>query len=281
MDGDGGARGSRRSFQSPRRGMAVSGRSARLCGRYMVRDGPRLRVVLRAGVDQGMSRLAVLLVLACSPPAHAAWGQGATCPPLDSTAAWARVNHAWSVETGVRWSNDSLRHVLLHLAEQDQALRADFGARINDSLYVRQLMRQDSSLAATMRVILDRFGLPTRDLVGPAGSDAAMLIVQHNWPLQEEVLARAKALPPDQVSPERLGMLEDRVLVHRGRAQRLGTQFTVGANGVFRLEPILDTVGLDARRAHVGMPPMRQYVCLLAEEGMRIDRASLPPAFRP
>lgn len=231
--------------------------------------------------EGSVGRLAVVLVLAFWPPARAAWGQGSACPPLDSTAAWARVNRAWSVETGVRWSNDSLRRVLLRLAEEDQALRADFGARVSDSLYVRQLLRQDSSLAAAVRGILDRFGLPTRDMVGPSGSDAAMLIVQHNWPLQEEVLARAKALPPDQISPERLGMLEDRVLVHRGQAQRLGTQFTVGANGLFRLEPILDTVGLDARRAHAGMPPMRQYVCLLAEEGMRIDRASLPPAFRP
>lgn len=230
---------------------------------------------------QTFTRFAVLVVLAFWPPLRRAGGQGPACPPLDSTAAWARVNRTWSLETGLRWSNDSLRHVLLQLAEEDQALRADFGARIGDSLYVRQLMRRDSSLATSMRVILDRFGLPTREMVGPAGSDAAMLIVQHNWPLQERVLALAKALPPGQISPDRLGMLEDRVLVHRGQRQLLGTQFTVGPNGLFRLEPILDTVGLDARRAASGMPPMRQYVCLLSEEGMRIDLGSLPPAFRP
>jgi hypothetical protein len=76
-------------------------------------------------------------------------------------------------------------------------------------------------------------------------------------------------------------MLEDRVLVHRGGAQRLGTQFTAASGGLFRLKPIADTVGLDARRAAAGMLPMRQYVCLLEEEGMHVDRSSLPPAFRP
>lgn len=233
-------------------------------------------------VVQGFRRLAALFVLfAFWPASPTVWAQGHRCPPLDTTAVWARVNRAWSLETSVRWSNDSLRQVLLRLAAEDQALRADFGARMTDSLYVRQLMRQDSSVADAMRAILDRFGLPTRDMVGPAGSDAGMLIVQHNWPLQERVLGLARSLPPGQISPEKLGMLEDRVLVHRGQAQRLGTQFSVGPDGLFRLEPIADTVGLDARRAAAGLLPMRQYVCLLEEDGMHVDRKSLPPAFRP
>jgi len=231
---------------------------------------------------QGFGQVTTLLVfLACWRTPPSALGQAPGCPPLDSTAAWARVNRAWSTETGLRWSNDSLRQVLLRLAEDDQALRTDFGARIGDSLYARQLLRRDSSLANAMRIILDRFGLPTKDMVGPAGSDAGMLIVQHNWPLQERALALARAMPPGQISPERLGMLEDRVLVHRGQAQRFGTQFTTGSDGLFRLEPIADTLGLDARRAAAGMPPMRQYVCLLEGEGMHIDRRSLPAAFRP
>lgn len=210
-----------------------------------------------------------------------AWGQSSPCPRLDATAGWARVSRAWSDETGMRWSNDSLRRVLLRLAEQDQALRGEFGARITDTLYARQLMSRDSVLAAAMGDILARFGLPTRDLVGPAGSDAAMLVVQHNGPLQERVLALARAVPAGQISPEKLGMLEDRVSVHRGEPQRLGTQFTAGPDGLFRLARVADTVGLDARRAAAGMPPLREYVCLLEEAGMRVDRASLPPAFRP
>jgi hypothetical protein len=167
------------------------------------------------------------------------------------------------------------------MRERDQTARAEFGARFRDTLYGRQLIRLDSNLAAELSVILDRFGLPTRDMVGPAGSDAAMLIVQHNWPLQERVLRLARVLPPNQISPEKFAMLEDRVLVHQGKPQRFGSQFSAGPDGVFRFAPISDTVGLDARRAAVGMLPLSQYVCLLEEAGMHVDRASLAPSYRP
>jgi hypothetical protein len=108
-----------------------------------------------------------------------------------------------------------------------------------------------------------------------------MSIVQHNWPLQERVLALAKSLPPGQISPEKLGMLEDRVLVHRDQPQRFGTQFNIGPDGVFRLAPVSDMAGLEGRRAAAGMPPMSQYVCLLEEAGMKVDRSSLPFSRRP
>ena len=71
-------------------------------------------------------------------------------------------------------------------------------------------------------------------------------------------------------------MLEDRVLVHRNQPQRFGTQFTLGADGLFRFEPVSDTAGLDARRAAQGIPPLSLYVCMLEEAGMKVDRSSLP-----
>lgn len=226
-------------------------------------------------------RRALILLLGVLAPLHSAGGQTPPCPPLDTTAAWARANRAWSSETGLRWSNDSLRRVLLALSERDQAPRAGFGARIGDTLYGRRLISLDSTLALEMTAILDRFGLPTRSMVGPAGSDAAMLVIQHSWPLQERVLALARALPPGQISPEKLGMLEDRVLEHQGKPQHLGTQFTLGTDGRLRFAPTTDLATLDARRAAAGIPPLALYVCMLEEAGMRIDRASLPRAARP
>lgn len=226
-------------------------------------------------------RLGSLLLLGLAAPFRGVTGQVSPCPPLDTTAAWVRINRAWANEAGLHWRNDSLRQVLLALRDRDQQARVQFGARIQDTLYVRQLMSHDSTLAAQIEIILDQFGLPTRSLVGPAGSDAAMLVVQHNWSLQERVLALAQAAAPGEVSPEKLAMLEDRILVHQGKPQRFGTQFSLGPDGAFRFDPVTDTLGLDARRTEAGMPPMKQYVCFLEEEGMRVDRSSLPALFRP
>ena len=216
--------------------------------------------------------LTLLLASACGRPREG------SCSPLDSTAAWARVNQAWSREVGRPWTNDSLREVLLHLAQRDQAARDSFATRLNDSAYGRQLRLLDSSLAVELSGILTRFGLPTRTLVGAAGSDAAMLIVQHNDGLQQPVLSMARALPATEVSPQALAMLEDRVRTHAGQLQRYGTQFTLGQDGQFRFAATESLPGLEARRAQAGLPPLAQYVCLFEESGLRVDRRSLPPS---
>jgi uncharacterized protein DUF6624 len=245
-------------------------------GSQLKRESPGCLHLL--GVDLGAmssisAGLLAVALLAC--PAGLR-GQEPRCPPLDSLAPWARVNRAWSVESDRGWSNDSLRHVLLALRDQDQAIRRDFGARVGDTAYARQLIALDSTLASTLTGILDRYGLPTRTLVGAAGADAAMLIVQHSWSLQLRVLALAEALPPGEISPQALAMLEDRVLVHQGQPQRYGTQFDMGSDQVFHFAATDDLPGLEARRARMGLPPFAQYVCLMEEAGMQIDRQSLP-----
>lgn len=219
-----------------------------------------------------MRRFLIILLIGAAPALR---GQG-PCAPLDSMADWALVNRAWTAPPD-RWSNDSLRRVLLALAQRDQVARHDFGARVTDSVYARELMALDNRLAAEVLHILDRFDIPTRTLVGAAGADAFMLIVQHNWPLQERVLARARALPTGALSPQALALLEDRVLVHQGKPQRYGTQFNVGNDGLFRFATTEDLPGLARRRTQAGLPPLEQYVCMFEDAGMRIDRGSLPP----
>jgi hypothetical protein len=167
--------------------------------------------------------------------------------------------------------------VLLRLAEEDQSVRQEMGAHLRDSAYIRRQQLVDSALADTMSAILDRFGLPTRALVGAAGSDAAMLVVQHNERLQERVLALARSEPAGQISPEALSLLEDRVHVRKGEPQQYGSQFTIGPDGRLRFAPVADPATLDERRAKLGLMPMAQYVCLLEASGFRVDRATLPP----
>ena len=223
-----------------------------------------------------MSSYSRLLLLIAGLGARPLTAQTPPCPEPDSTAPWVRVGRAWSDETHAHWSDDSLRRVLLAMRDRDQAARADFGARVTDSSYLRQLMATDSVIGSQMGEILDRFGLPSRAVVGPEGVSAAMLIVQHNWPLQERVLALATAARAGSVSPEALAMLEDRVRVHQGKAQRFGTQFNAGPDGLFRLALTDDLDGLAARRAAAGLPPLPLYVCYLEQAGMRVDRRSIP-----
>ncbi len=198
------------------------------------------------------------------------------CPPLDSLAPWAMVNRAWSRDTAAARTDEALRLRLLALAAKDQEIRRDFGTRMTDSSYARQLLALDDSLAAEVLEILDRVGLPTRRMVGSDGSDAFMLVVQHNWSLQERVLALARQAAPGEISPQALAMLEDRVLVHQGKAQRFGTQFNATGDGVFHFARTVALDGLEERRARAGLPPMDQYVCMLEEAGMKVDHASLP-----
>jgi hypothetical protein len=217
-----------------------------------------------------------LLVMALLTASCRGKPDSATCPPLDSTAAWAQVNRAWSRETAGSWSNDSLRQVLLGLEASDQADRESLATRLNDSAYVHRLNRADSARAVELAGILDRFGLPTRSMVGAAGSDAAMLIVQHNGALQAPVLRMAIALPPGDISPQTLAMLEDRVRTNDGQPQRYGTQFTIRNDGHLVFAPTESLAGLESRRAAAGLPPLAQYVCLMEGSGLQIDRSTLP-----
>jgi hypothetical protein len=164
----------------------------------------------------------------------------------------------------------------LRLRDEDQADRQQFGVRVSDSSYIRTLIARDSVRALTISRMLDQHGLPSRSLVGAAGVDAVMLMVQHHSSLQPRVLALAQRLPPGEISPFALAMLEDRLNANAGKPQRYGTHFNLGSDTLFHLAPTVDLPVLEVRRASVGLPPLDMYVCLMEESGMRINRRSLP-----
>jgi hypothetical protein len=208
--------------------------------------------------------------------AEPAAAQGTRCV-IDSLAPWAAVSRNWSRESDATWSNDSLRRALLALERQDQQLRQDFSAHATDSAYIRRLMELDQETSAVAKAILDRFGLPTRSMVGAKGATAFFLVVQHSATLQERVLDLAKRAPQDDVPPSSLAMLQDRVLMHAGKPQVYGSQFSIAPDGRWRFVPVIDPAGLAARRERAGLPPLDVYLCLVEESGARIDRSTLPP----
>ena len=199
------------------------------------------------------------------------------CAEPDSAAGWGKVLFDWKRETGVRWTHDSLRLELIAIARSDQEDRATFGERWSDTAYVRRLVRGDSLRSVALERILDRYGIPTRNMVGARGADAAMLIGQHSAWLQPRMLRMAKAAPAGQISPEALALMEDRVLVAQGKPQIYGSQFNATDAGLFKFHPVEDPAGMEARRARVGLPPLRDYICHMEQAGMKIDRSTLPP----
>ncbi|MGH7678650.1 MAG: DUF6624 domain-containing protein [Gemmatimonadaceae bacterium] len=189
----------------------------------------------------------------------------AACIARDTSTAWVQASMAWSNEQPGSWSNDSLRLVLIEMAEADQAARpiAGYTDSMNNAAFVRRMAQQDSMRMAQLRGIIRKFGWPTRSLVGARGASAAFLIAQHNEPIQQEALKLMQALPKGQVQLSELAMLEDRVLATAGRPQKYGTQFKPPVGETLEFYPIDSVPRLETRRATVGLPPMGVYLCMM------------------
>jgi hypothetical protein len=129
-------------------------------------------------------------------------------------------------------------------------------------------LRADSGRTRWLRAAVARDGWPARSTAGDSAQQAAWFILQHSpdtaWQAAMlpdlERLASSGELPTPDVA-----LLTDRILVHRGQPQRYGSQFDM-ADGRLVPEPVADLAGLDARRASVGLPPMAEYVRMLAEQ---------------
>lgn len=199
----------------------------------------------------------------------------AACIARDTSTAWVQASMAWSNEQPGSWSNDSLRLVLIEMAEADQAVREGFADSISNTAFMRRMAEQDSMRLAQLRGIISRFGWPTRSLVGARGASAAFLIAQHNGPIQQEALRLMRALPKGQVQLSELAMLEDRVLTSDGRPQKYGTQFKPPVGDVMEFFPIDSVTRVEARRATVGLPPMGVYLCMM--QGFTGKAPRFPP----
>lgn len=203
------------------------------------------------------------------------------CVERDTSTAWQRLTQAWENKSGAHWSNDPLRRELIALGDSDQAVRR--GLSFADSMripaFANRMKVRDSMDAVALSRIIERYGWPTRSMVGAKGADAAFLIAQHNESLQKLALHFMRSLPPNEVSQGNLALLEDRVLVNEGEPQRYATQLKFSADGKrMTFYPIADVAHLDARRAAAGLPPLTTYLCLMrVMYGRDVDDPRRPP----
>ena len=157
----------------------------------------------------------------------------------------------------------ALRRDLLALAAEDGRVRAELVAEgtLFDGYHPRMEAVHRSN-AAYLAAAIDRHGWPGAALVGADGADAAWLIAQHaigEPAFQRRCLAALEtAAERGDVPRCQPAMLEDRIRVFEGRAQRYGTQLTVTDDGMLSPHPIEDPDGVEARRRAVGLEPLAE-----------------------
>ncbi|MGE0439027.1 MAG: DUF6624 domain-containing protein [Gemmatimonadales bacterium] len=195
------------------------------------------------------------MIRAILPPFALAVSVACTRPPADQPVA---------IDSAVR------RELLARVAV-DQAVRDSFTAQLRTGGVVTPAMvvsmaAVDSANLDWLRQEVRARGLPTRARVGEEGVRAATLLIQHadaDPGFQAEVLpALEVAYRAGDVTGEALALLTDRVAKAQGRPQRYGTQATM-RDGRMVIDPIDDSVGVDARRAALGLPPLARYLEVL------------------
>jgi hypothetical protein len=163
----------------------------------------------------------------------------------------------------------ALRDTLVRKGVEDQAGRDSVTLAIasNDTAFLGRLARGDSVRSRWLQQVVAERGWPRRSVFGDEAAGAAWLIVQHSpmiefqeamLPVLETEERRGEVRPPD------VAMLSDRIRMHRHQPQRYGTQFSLKGDKLVA-DSILDLTKLDSLRAAVGLPPMTEYVNVLAE----------------
>lgn len=157
----------------------------------------------------------------------------------------------------------ALQQELVRMAAVDQQSRGPGGRAPQDSAAARAQREADLANLRRLEEIVAAHGWPGVSLVGEEGSRAAFLVLQHgDVDTQERYLPRVKqAAEAREIAPALAAMLEDRVLMQRGREQIYGTQLRVDpATRRMSLWPVRDEAGVDQRRASVGLDSLAEYL---------------------
>jgi len=138
--------------------------------------------------------------------------------------------------------------------------------RIHSLIMIAEFDRQH---ADTLMTIIERFGWPTREMVGLKAVQGAYIAVQHaehDPDFQSNCLALIQQqVDQGELPGAFLALMTDRVALSRGNPQVYGTQMTMAPNefGIMHAVPsaaIWQSEQLDQRRAALGMPPHQRFI---------------------
>jgi hypothetical protein len=152
--------------------------------------------------------------------------------------------------------------------DQKYRIQADYirkteGATSADYAKVSgQILHADSVNLGKVEKILDTHGWPPYSEIGDSYA-ALFLVIQH-----ADLTTQLKYLPMIQeaakrndIDPESLALLKDRIAVRQGRKQLYGSQVDYDSTtNTYKVFPIEDEAHVNDRRANIGMIPLQDYL---------------------
>ncbi len=179
-----------------------------------------------------------------------------------------------------------IRDELLEMVRADQIMRerivsaiagVDFNAPPDPEwiAMVDEQNRLDEANGRRLEQLVELYGWPAVDMVGPEASSAAQVILQHGPVERKKRLLPAleRAVAEGQAQASELAMVQDSILVADGHKQIYGTSIVNGPNGEMMLHPIEEPDLVDERRRMVGLPPLEDYLRVVEENlGRPVER---------
>ncbi|GAB2801328.1 hypothetical protein GCM10027275_54260 [Rhabdobacter roseus] len=150
-----------------------------------------------------------------------------------------------------------LAQELIQLAEYDLAVREKLLAegRLSEG-YNPEMEAVHRANAARLQEIIAEIGWPTRSKVGDEASEAAWLIVQHSIgePAFMKACYELMLGMQDDLNPQNLAYLHDRICYFEGRPQRYGTQYDTETQRY----PVENKAAVNQLRAELKLPPLAE-----------------------
>jgi hypothetical protein len=156
-------------------------------------------------------------------------------------------------------SAPALRDEISRLLQEDQAVRR------KDDFDLEKMEEVDRRIAGPLKAILDRYGVPTYEMVGVESAKDFLVMVQHQPPeFRQAVLPRLKAnVDAGQADPGTYAMVYDRSQRDQARNQLYGEQLECSPGTGLREAPIDDEANVNMRRAELGLMRIELYVRLV------------------
>ena len=158
-------------------------------------------------------------------------------------------------------SEPALADELVAMAHADQDVRNRNIQHPDDRAIQMEWLAVDKRNEARLQEIVKAKGWPTAALVGPKAENAAWLLAQHDSaPFLKRCLPDMKAAAErGELDGGLVALSIDRDLIHDGKKQIYGSQYSKDGKGGWVPYPIEDEAHVDERRATLGLEPLAQY----------------------